>query len=259
MPQPVLVERDDDIATIILNAPSKLNALGRESWVLLRDEIGALSKDDMLRCVVLRGAGDKAFAAGADISEFETVRADADGAKEYGDLVTETVELIAACRHPTIALIMGVCIGGGLEIATACDLRICGESSRFGIPINRLGLVAGYPEIRLLLDLVGPAVTLEILFEGRILGAREAAGKGLVNRVVADADVEKEVFETARRIADGAPLVARWHKKFVRRLTDPTPLTAAELDEAYACYDTEDYRTGREAFLDKKKPVFKGR
>ena len=213
----------------------------------------------MLRCVVVRGAGDKAFAAGADISEFETVRADADGAKQYGDLVTETVELIAACRHPTIALIMGVCIGGGLEIATACDLRICGESSRFGIPINRLGLVAGYPEIKLLLDLVGPAVTLEILFEGRILGAREAAGKGLVNRVVADADVEKEVLETARRIADGAPLVARWHKKFVRRLTDPTPLTAAELDEAYACYDTEDYRTGREAFLDKKKPVFKGR
>ena len=259
MPQPVLVERDDDIATIILNTPSKLNALGRESWVLLRDAIGALSEDDMLRCVVLRGAGDKAFAAGADISEFETVRADADGAMEYGDLVTETVELIAACRHPTIALVMGVCVGGGLEIATACDLRICGESSRFGIPINRLGLVAGYPEIKLLLDLVGPATTLEILYEGRILGAREAAEKGLVNRVVADADVEKEVFETARRIADGAPLVARWHKKFVRRLYDPTPLTAAELDEAYACYDTEDYRTGRKAFLDKKKPVFKGR
>ncbi len=259
MSQPVLVERDDDIATIILNAPEKLNALGRESWVLLRDAIGALSEDDMLRCVVLRGAGDKAFAAGADISEFETVRADADGAKEYGDLVTETVELIAACRHPTIALVMGVCVGGGLEIATACDLRICGESGRFGIPINRLGLVAGYPEIKLLLDLVGPAATLEILYEGRILGAREAAEKGLVNRVVADADVEKEAFETARRIADGAPLAARWHKKFVRRLYDPTPLTAAELDEAYACYDTEDYRTGRQAFVDKKKPVFKGR
>ena len=259
MPQAILVERDNDIATVTLNAPDKLNALSRDSWVLLRDAIGELAADDALRCVVLRGAGDKAFAAGADITEFETVRADADGAKEYGDLVTETVELIAACRHPTIALIMGVCIGGGLEIATACDLRICGESARFGIPINRLGLVAGYPEIRLLLDLVGPAVSLEILFAGRILGAREAAGKGLVNRVVADAAVEKEVFETARRIADGAPLVARWHKKFLRRLADPTPLTADELDEAYACYDTEDYRIGRKAFLDKKKPVFKGR
>ncbi len=259
MPQPVMVEHEGNIATIILNAPDKLNALGRESWVLLRDAIGALSEDDTLRCVVLRGAGDKAFAAGADISEFETVRADAAGAKEYGDLVTETVELIAACRHPTIALVMGVCVGGGLEIASACDMRICGESSRFGVPVNRLGLVVGYPELELLLGVVGWPTTAEILFEGRILDAAEAMAKGLVNRVVADDAVAAEAYATAGRIAAGAPLVARWHKKFAHRLRDPAPISANELDEAYACYDTEDYRIGRRSFIDKTRPVFRGR
>jgi enoyl-CoA hydratase/carnithine racemase len=158
-----------------------------------------------------------------------------------------------------VALIKGVCVGGGLEIAAACDMRICGESSRFGVPINRLGLVVGYPELELLLGLVGWATVAEILFEGRILDAAEAGRKGLVNRIVADDAVEREAYGTAKRIAAGAPLVARWHKKFARRLKDPAALSQEELDEAYACYDTEDYRAGRQAFLAKAKPVFRGR
>jgi enoyl-CoA hydratase/carnithine racemase len=158
-----------------------------------------------------------------------------------------------------VALIEGICVGGGLEIAALCDLRICGESSRFGVPINRLGLVMAYPEIDGLRRLVGPAAALEILLEGRVFGAAEARDKGLVTRIVVDHQVEAEAYETARRIAAGAPLVARWHKRFLRRLEDPAPLGAAELDEGYDCFGTEDFQIGYRAFLDKKTPQFEGR
>ncbi len=259
MTQHVFLERKESIVTLTMDSQRKLNALNKETWEQLNQTIDQLSREDEVRCIVLRGPDQSAFAAGADIAEFETVRADSANAKAYGDLVTETVLTIAACRHPTIALIHGVCVGGGLEIAGACDLRICGDSSRFGIPINRLGLVMGYPELRLLIDLIGRSAALEILFEGRILDSGEAKEKGLVNRVVADTEVEDETYRTARRIAAGAPLVARWHKKFAQRLMEPEPLTAADLDEVYDCYDTEDYRIGRQAFLEKRAPKFQGK
>ena len=255
----IFVERTDSIVTLTLDSGRKLNALNMDTWVQLGQTINKLSSEDEVRCVILRGPDRSAFAAGADIAEFDTVRANSANAKAYGDRVSETVLAIAACRHPTIALIHGVCVGGGLEIASACDLRICGESSRFGIPINRLGLVVGYPELRLLIDLIGRSATLEMLFEGRIMGAGEAKEKGLVNRIVPDSEVEEETNRTARNIAAGAPLVARWHKKFARRLREPEPLIAADLDEVYDCYDTEDYRAGRQAFLDKKTPEFHGK
>ena len=130
---------------------------------------------------------------------------------------------------------------------------------RFGVPIKRLGLVMAYPEIAGLIELVGRAATLEILLEGRVFGAAEAKDKGLVTRVVPDAEVEAEAMATARRITEGAPLVARWHKRFVRRLADPAPLTPAELDEGYACYETEDFQIGYRSFLSKTTPEFKGR
>lgn len=259
MSQSVLVERAGDIATVILNAPEKLNALSRGTWERLADAMAGLSAEDDLRCIVVRGAGDKAFAAGADISEFETERSDPESCKAYSRMVARTMNTVAECRHPTIALIKGACVGGGLEVASCCDLRICGESSRFGVPVNRLGLVMPHAELKMLLVLVGRAAALEILLEGRVFGAAEAKEKGLVNRVVADADVEDEVYATAGRIAAGAPLVARWHKRFARRLLDPRPLTEKEVDEGIACFETEDYRIGTRAFLEKKTPVFKGR
>src|SRR5512139_220803 len=173
--------------------------------------------------------------------------------------MTRTIGAIGNCRHPVVAQIHGICVGGGLEIAGLADIRICGQSSRFGVPINKLGLVMAYAEIGALISLAGEAVALEILLEGRVFDAAEAKDKGLVTRVVPDAEVEAEAKATARRIADGAPLVARWHKKFARRLRDPRPLTAEELDEGFACYGTEDFRIGRQAFLAKSKPEFKGR
>jgi enoyl-CoA hydratase/carnithine racemase len=198
------------------------------------------------------------FAAGADIAEFERERYDIPSARAYGKAIHPALVAISECPHPVIAMIKGPCVGGGLEIASRADIRICSENARFGVPVNKLGLVVAYAELKALLDIVGPSAAMEILLEGKIVGAAEAAHMRLVNRVVADAKLEAEVYDTARRISEGAPLAARWHKKFVRRLLEPKPLREDELDESYDCFGTEDFKIGYRAFLEKKKPQFKG-
>ena len=255
----VLVQREGTIVTITLNRPDKLNALNLPAWRQLAEVMAELGADQSVRCIVIRGAGDKAFAAGADISEFSNERATSAQAYAYDQVVNRATGGIIDCPHPVIAMIKGACAGGGLELAAMCDFRICGTSSRFGIPINRLGFTIAYPELRGLLALVGHAVALEILLEGRIMSADEAYAKRLVTRVVPDDKIEEEAYATARRIADGAPLVNRWHKKFIRRLESDEKLTEADVKENYACYDTEDFRAGVAAFLAKKKPEFNGR
>jgi enoyl-CoA hydratase len=259
MTETILIERDGAIATVVLNRPDKLNALTRPMWKRLGDAFEELCADDSVRCIVIRGAGTRAFAPGNDISEFETERSNVEQARAYGEDMRRTIEAIASCRHPVVAQIHGICVGGGLEIAGLADVRICGESSRFGVPINKLGLVMAYAEIGSLIALAGEAAALEILLEGRVFDAHEAKDKGLVNRVVPDAQVESEARATAQRIAEGAPLVARWHKKFARRLRDSRPLTAQEYDEGFACFGTEDFRIGYRAFLAKQKPDFQGK
>ncbi len=247
------------IATVVLNRPEKLNALTRPMWKRLGEVFEELSASDAIRCIVIRGAGTKAFAPGNDISEFASERSNVEQARAYGNDMRRTIEAMGNCRHPVVAQIHGICVGGGLEIAGLADIRVCGESSRFGVPINKLGLVMAYAEIGSLIALAGEADALEILLEGRVFDAREARQKGLVTRVVADELVEAEARAVAQRIADGAPLVARWHKKFARRLRDATPLTAAEYDEGFACFGTEDFRIGYQAFLAKARPEFTGR
>jgi enoyl-CoA hydratase/carnithine racemase len=259
MAEPVLVEREDGIVTVVLNRPEKLNALNKAMWRGLNDAFAGLEPDDSVRAIVLRGAGEKAFAPGADIAEFESERASAAQAREYGRLMHEVMGRIDRCRHPTVALIQGLCVGGGLEIAMLCDVRVCGEGSRFGVPINRIGVTMGYPEIAALIALVGRSLALEILLEGRVFGAAEAQAKGLVTRVVPDDKVAEEAYAAARRIAAGAPLVNRWHKKFARRVLDPRPLTPEEFDEPYATFDTEDFQNGFRSFLAKRTPVFSGK
>jgi enoyl-CoA hydratase/carnithine racemase len=243
MSDEILVERDGAIATVVLNRPRKLNALTKPMWRALGDAVRSLSADDSLRCIVLRGAGERAFSPGNDISEFATERSDKARAVEYGAIMHATALALEQCRHPVVAQIHGICVGGGLEIAALADLRICGESSRFGAPIKNLGLVMAYAEMAPLVRLVGAAVALEILLEGRVFGAREAKDKGLVTRIV----------------PDGAPLAARWHKQFARRLAEARPLTDAERDQCFDCFDTEDFRIGYSAFLAKRKPEFVGR
>jgi enoyl-CoA hydratase/carnithine racemase len=259
MSDEILIERDGAIATVVLNRPAKLNALTRAMWRDLGMAIAALSDDDTVRCVVVRGAGERSFSPGNDIAEFATERANREQAIAYGRDMHATAAAFERCRHPLVAQIHGICVGGGLEIAAMCDLRICGEGSRFGAPVRNLGLVMAHAEMAPIARLVGTDVALEILLEGRIFDAREAREKGLVTRVVPDAQVADEANACAQRIGAGAPLVARWHKRFARRLRDPAPLTEAEYLEAFDCFDTEDFRTGYRAFLAKETPEFRGR
>ncbi|MEK6591653.1 MAG: enoyl-CoA hydratase-related protein [Pseudomonadota bacterium] len=261
MTQGILVSREGAVATVALSNPGKRNALTVIMWRELARVMRELSADESLRCIVVRGAGREAFAAGADIAEFATARDNVEQGKVYHrEHVYGALQAVGECRHPTLAMIHGPCVGGGLEIACQCDLRISGESGRFGVPINRLGFSIAYDELAALLPLVGRAVALEILVEGRVWGAQEALAKGLLTRIVADDGLEQEAYATARRIAGGAPLVARWHKQFVRRLTpQPAPLTPDEIEENFAYFNTEDYRIGYDAFINKKKPKFVGR
>lgn len=254
----ITVEREGSLATVVLNKPEKLNAMDLPMWRGLAEAFTALDADDGVRCIVLRGAGGKAFAAGADIGEFDTVRATAQQAKDYDVVMREALRAVRECRHPVIARIDGACVGGGLELAAMADIRICNESARFGVPINRISVVMAYPEILGLLRHAGPANVLEILLEGKVVNAQDALRMGLVNRVVADDVMDADVAETVKRITAGAPKVNTWHKRFVRRLLDPTPVTEAELDECYAFLATADYAEGLSAFKEKRKPAFKG-
>lgn len=251
--------RDGAIATVVIENAGRLNALSLPMWRQLRVAFEELSHErEETRCVVLRGAGE-AFASGADIAEFEHERYDVETARAYGKAIHPALVSISNCPHPVIAMIQGPCVGGGLEIASRTDIRIAGESARFGVPVNRLGLVVAYAELKALLDIVGPSFALEMLLEGKIVDAKAAVSMRLINRVVPDADLEREAYDSARRIADGAPLAARWHKKFVRRLLEPKPLREDELDESFDCFGTEDFKIGYRAFLAKKKPQFTGR
>lgn len=255
----VLVERAGALATVVLSQPAKLNAMNKRMWAQLAQAMEALSADAGVRCVIVRGAGEKAFCPGADIAEFENERSNAAQAAEYGRVIQSAVDAMWNCPHPIVAQIHGVCVGGGLLVASLCDIRICGESSRFGVPVRNLGLVEAYAEMAPLVRLAGADVALEILLEGRVFGAAEAREKRLVTRVAPDAAVAAEARASAERIAEGAPLVARWHKKFARRLLDPRPVSAEEERECYACFDTEDFRIGWAAFLAKEKARFVGR
>lgn len=256
----ILCERDGDIATVTLFNPDKLNAVNGAMWRRLKAVMDELDGDESLRCVVLRGEGGT-FAAGGDLEEFLTQRDTFERAQVYhGEWVAGALDAIVDCRHPTVALIEGFCIGGGLEIASCCDLRIAGAGARFGAPIMKLGFTMAHSELVGLVALAGPAVALEILLEGRILGAAEAYEKGLLTRVVADAGVAEEAYATARRIAAGAPLVARAHKKLVRRLMAQTrALEEGEIRENFAFLDSDDYREGLAAFLQKRPARFEGR
>jgi enoyl-CoA hydratase/carnithine racemase len=217
----IAVERAGRIATVVLNRPEKLNALTKAMWHALGAAIDSLSADDDLRCVILRGAGEKALLTGQRHRGIRDRRSNKAQAIDYGRIMHATARSLAACRHPLVAQIHGICVGGGLEIAALCDLRICGESSRFGAPIKNLGLVMAYPEMAPLVRLAGPTSRSRFSLEGRIFGAAEAREKRLVTRVVPDAEVAAEALATAQRIAEGAPLVARWHKQFARRWRTP--------------------------------------
>lgn len=251
--------RHGQTAIVTFNRPEARNAFNLKMWRELHHVMDDLSADDALRCVVLRGAGTEAFSAGADIKAFKDERGTEEREAEYAHVLDESMQSIRLCRHPVVAMIMGYCIGGGAGIATMCDFRVGGEGMRFGITARNLGIWYPYAEIDPIIQLVGTAVTSEILIEGRIFTGREAYEKGLLSRLVADDQVEAEALALAERIGQGSPLSARFHKAAIRKLRGPLPITAEEERATSDFMKTEDFRNACAAFAAKRKPVFEGR
>lgn len=254
----IRVTHENGVHTVIMDRPAKRNAFTLEMYRDFGAAVAALDADEDVRCIVVRGEGG-AFCAGSDIGGFDTGRSNIEQAREYARFTLDMTNTLKDTRHPTVACIEGPCVGGGLEIALNCDVRIAARSARFGLPINRIGLCVDHEELADLIGVVGHTVALETLLQGHIFGAEEALQKGFVTQLADDDSLLDHAYQVATRIAQGAPLVNRWHKKFVRRLRSAQPLTAAERDEAYACFDTQDYRTGTAAFAKKERPVFEGR
>jgi enoyl-CoA hydratase/carnithine racemase len=253
------VTRQDDIAIVTFARQEVRNAFNLAMWCGLQDTMEALSAEDGLRCVVLRGAGEEAFSAGADISAFATERGTRALEDVYAQVLHTSMQSIRLCRHPVVAMIRGFCLGGGAGIATMCDFRVGGEGIRFGITARNLGIWYPYAEIDPIIQTVGTGVVAEILIEGRIFNGREAYEKGLLSRVVADDAVEAEAMALAGRIAQGSPLSARFHKAALRALRGPLPITPEQDLAVNGFVETEDFQAAFRAFIAKRKPVWQGR
>jgi enoyl-CoA hydratase/carnithine racemase len=257
----VLSSTDDGIGIITFNQPEKRNAMSVEMWGGMGEILDEFREDSSVRVVVLTGAGDKAFVSGADISQFEQRRADADAQREYDRLTNGGRAKLAAFPKPVIARIRGFCLGGGLAIAMQADLRIAARDSQFGIPAARLGIAYTLDGIRKLVGLVGPAHARMILYTGSRIDSAEAERIGLVNRVVPNEQLSGVVTDLARTIADNAPLSVAASKLTIEQLTrDPSARDMAAIDGVVAaCFNSADYREGRTAFMEKRAPRFQGR
>lgn len=257
----LIAEKEGAIGWITFNNPAKHNAVSKDMWDGLADAVDAFNADDEVRVIVLKGAGEKAFVAGADISKFEDERASQDAIKAYGDSVTRGYNTVMASAKPTIAMVRGYCIGGGTGIAICCDMRICSEDAQFGVPAAKLGLGYSYEHIRKLVDLVGPSAAKEIFYTARRFNAEEAREMRLANRVVPAAELDGYVRNYAETIAGNAPLTVKSVKAIVGEIVkDPDDQDLDLCKRLYdECFDSEDYVEGRRAFMEKRRPNFVGR
>jgi enoyl-CoA hydratase/carnithine racemase len=257
----MLLEKSGPMARITFNTPERRNAVSLAMWKQAADMLRDCAGDEHVRLVILTGAGDKAFVSGADISKFETERSTEEQVAHYEEATAAFHAALTELPKPTIAMIRGVCVGGGVAIAIDCDMRICSEDAQFAIPAAKLGLGYGYAGVRRLADLVGPSNAKEIFFTARRFSADEALAMGLVNRVVPGADLETFVADYAEMIGANAPLTMASIKQIVGEIAkdpDDRDLDACVRSVA-ACFASEDYVEGRRAFMEKRKPVFRGR
>lgn len=257
----MLSEKSGGTGWMTFSNPAKRNAMSLEMWAEMSTILADFQADSAIRVVVMQGDGDKAFVSGADISQFEKSRADADSAAAYSAVSDGARAALNSFDKPLIALIRGYCMGGGLGIAMAADLRFAASDAKFGIPAANLGIAYSQDNLRRLVNLVGPSVAKDILFSARRLGAEEALRVGLVNRVVAPEGLEEEVRQYAATLAEKAPLSQRASKAIVKELmkTESTQDSAMMRKHVETCFNSADYTEGRRAFMEKRTPAFQGR
>jgi len=249
------------IGWMIFNNPKRRNALSLEMWEAISAILDSFQQDNSVRVVVMKGAGDKAFVSGADISQFKENRNNAEQAEHYSNVSASARQKFTELDKPLIAMIQGYCLGGGLSVALNADIRIASSTAQLGVPAARLGIAYSYESLKQLVDLVGPSHTKEILFSARRLSATEALQIGLVNRVVPADELEDDVYKLAARIASNAPLSVTASKRTVCEiLKNPSDRNLDALAEfVKICFDSKDYTEGRTAFMEKREPKFIGR
>jgi enoyl-CoA hydratase len=255
----MLARKDGGVGYVIFNNPERHNAVSLDMWARTSEILDTFAKDDEVRVVVLTGAGGKAFISGADISKFESERSSLEGVKHYNAAVERANTGVYEFPKPTIAMIRGYCLGGGVGLALCCDLRIASDNSRFAVPAAKLGLGYAYGGLKRLVDVVGPAFAKEIFFTASQFDTEEARAMGLINRVVPAAELESYVKSYADMIAANAPLTVKAVKYIVGEAVkdeQPNLKQAAELVEQ--CFTSKDYVEGRRAFMEKRKPAFTG-
>ena len=255
----MLARIEGPIGWMTFNNPARRNAVSLEMWAAIPTILDRFENDAAVRVIVLHGSGEAAFVAGADISQFEKSRSSAEGNAQYDHAVDEASKRLYECSKPTIAMIHGYCIGGGVGIAVSCDLRIAADNAKFGIPAVRLGLGYGHKGVKKLMDLVGPSFTKEIFFTARHFSAAEAQEMGLVNRVVGGGSLADYTRQYCATIGDNAPMTMHALKRTVGELMRGEKADLAVCEALVkACFDSQDYVEGRRAFMEKRRPVFRG-
>ncbi len=259
--QTVLIRKQPPLGWMVLNRPQVRNALNLETWRAIAEGTAALEADPDIRVVLMRGVGNEAFISGADISEFKELRSNAEKAQAYREWPNRAISALLNCTKPVVAMIAGVCVGGGVQVALSCDIRIAARGTRFGIPAARLGLAYPLDGVLALAQIVGPANAREILLSARLFDAEEALSMGLVNKLVAVEELEDFVRHYAEQMAFNAPLSMAAAKACIREaLKDPAERNQKLVEEMVArCFNSQDYREGVQAFAEKRRPKFAGR
>jgi len=257
----LIAQKDGAIGWITFNNPARHNAVSMAMWQALAEVVDDFEKDGAIRVIVVKGAGDKAFVSGADISEFKEKRSSPETVKIYNEAAGKAHDKLYRVGKPTIAMIRGYCIGGGVGLATSCDMRIAAEGSTYAVPAAKLGLGYEYAGVRKLVDIVGPSFAKEIFYTARQFTAAEAVTMGLINRLVPAADLDATVRQCAQGIAANAPLTVASIKTIVGEILKDDSERDLGLCRKVVkrCFDSEDYVEGRTAFMEKRAPVFKGR